>query len=39
MNVEDRLTIQELNYHYAYFVDCFEIDKWVEVFAADAIFD
>ncbi|CAB3735786.1 nuclear transport factor 2 family protein [Paraburkholderia rhynchosiae] len=39
MNVEDRLEIQELNHRYAYFVDCFEIDEWVRVFAPNAIFD
>ena len=39
MSVEDRLAIQELNHRYAYFVDAFEIESWVGVFATNAFFD
>ncbi|PTB21748.1 hypothetical protein C9I57_03625 [Trinickia symbiotica] len=39
MNVEDHLAIQELNHRYAYFIDCFDIDNWVNVFTPTAILD
>jgi hypothetical protein len=39
MSIEDRLEIQELNYLYAYYVDEFEIENWVNVFTPDAYFD
>ncbi|CAB3735852.1 nuclear transport factor 2 family protein [Paraburkholderia rhynchosiae] len=39
MNAEDRIAIQELNHRYAYFVDSFEVESWVDVFAPDAFFD
>jgi len=37
--IEDRLAIQELTSRYAYYVDTFQNDKLMELWAEDAIFD
>jgi hypothetical protein len=37
--IEDRLAIQELTARYAYYVDTFQNDKIMELWAEDAIFD
>jgi len=38
-SLEDRLAIQDLNQRYAVHVDLHEIDKWVDLFTQDAVFD
>jgi hypothetical protein len=40
MNVmEMTYNIQNLNNHYAYYIDTFDIESWVNCFTADATFD
>ena len=39
MSNDDYLEIQRLNYLYAYHVDVFDIESWVDVFTHDAFFD
>lgn len=37
--IADKLAIQDLNNLYAYYIDMFEVDKWVDCFTRDAVFD
>ncbi len=38
-SIADKLAIQDLNNLYAYYIDMFEVDKWVDCFTKDAVFD
>jgi hypothetical protein len=37
--IEDRLAIRDLTSRYAYYVDTFQSDKLMELWAEDAVFD
>ena len=39
MSIEDKIAIQELNLRYAFYIDTSDVDRWVDTFTPDAIFD